>query len=26
MANSDNFCTVKIQQLTADRKPQNAQI
>jgi hypothetical protein len=26
MANSDNFCTVKNQQLTGDRKPQNAQI
>jgi hypothetical protein len=26
MANFDNFCTVKNQQLTGDRKPQNAQI
>ena len=26
MANSDNFCTVKNQQLTDHRKPQNAQI
>jgi hypothetical protein len=26
MANSDNFCAVKNQQLTGDRKPQSAQI
>jgi len=26
MANSDNFCSVKNQQLTGHRKPQNAQI
>jgi len=26
MANSDNFCTVKNQQLTGHRKPKNAQI
>jgi hypothetical protein len=26
MANSDNFCTVKNQQLTGHRKPKNAEI